>query len=46
MGTNSQMDRKGWTRKKRCGVKKERGSECLWEEKEGGGLEGNGEEMG
>ena len=46
VGTNSQRDRKGWTRKKRCVAKKERGSEGLWDEKEGGGLEGNGEEMG
>ena len=46
MGTNSQRDRKGWTRQKRCGAKKERGSEGLWEEKEGGGLKGNGEEIG
>ena len=46
MGTNSQRERKGRTRKKRCGVKKERGREGLWDEKEGGGLEGNGEEMG
>ena len=27
-------------------AKEKRGSEGLWEEKEGGGLEGNGEEMG
>ena len=42
MGTNSQRDRKGRTRKKRCGVKKERGSEGLWEEKEGGDWRGMG----
>ena len=46
VGTNSQRNRKWWTRKKRCGVKKERGSEGLLVEKEVGALKGNGEEMG
>ena len=36
---------KGGTRKKRCGVKKERGREGLWDEKEVGALKGNGKEM-
>ena len=33
------------TAQKRCGVKKERGREGLWDEKEVGALKGNGKEM-